>query len=226
VGDIGFVIKCLNTVRRLTANSAVVFVSRNMQFISSFCTRVIVMQHGATLLDSPNPAEGIDRYYALVKFEQQTFGTGEAEVLGLDLVVDGETLMDAEPKVKRGSRPTALLRIKVRGPRHGVHVLINVLDQAMSPVISTPIRETEAKMLCVPPGESRLEIPLWEIDLNSGKYSFVVSIKDADTSITLARAQGLRPFIISIEETYWGKIVRPAIVRSELLATTIDEFRK
>ena len=41
VGDISFIIKCLNTVRQITSKSAVVFVSHNMQYISSFCTRVL-----------------------------------------------------------------------------------------------------------------------------------------------------------------------------------------
>src|SRR4051794_37523007 len=36
VGDIGFAIKCLNTVRRISTKSAVVFVSHNMQQISWF----------------------------------------------------------------------------------------------------------------------------------------------------------------------------------------------
>ena len=186
------------------------------------------MKHGAKLTDTDNLAGGIDLYYSLVnKQDVQVSGTGEAEVLGLDLVVDGETLTGAEPRVKRGSLPSALLRIKVCGPRTGVHVTINVLDQTLSPVISTPIKETESKMLCVPPGESCLEIPLWEMDLNSGKYSFVVVIKDVDTSVTLARVQGLRPFRTVTAGTYWGKVVRPAIVHnSDLLATKFEEFRK
>ena len=97
VGDIGFAIKCLNTVRRISNKSAVVFVSHNMQQISWFSTRVIVMDHGSVLIDSPNPSEGIDRYYGLVKHSQQTLGTGEAEVLRLTLISDGKIL---EQKVR------------------------------------------------------------------------------------------------------------------------------
>ena len=46
VGDISFTIKCLNRVRELMRTSAVVFVSHNMPLITSFCTRVLVMDHG------------------------------------------------------------------------------------------------------------------------------------------------------------------------------------
>lgn len=212
VGDIGFVIKCLNTVRRLTANSAVVFVSHNMQFISSFCTRVIVMQHGATLLDSPNPAEGIDRYYALVKYEQQTSGTGEAQVLGFDLLVDGEMLTGEEPRICQGSSVTALLRLHVDGPRACAHANLFIHDDTMAPLVCMPIHDADSRRnLGLPPGEHLLEIPLGIVDLNAGKYSFVLSVRDANTSISLARVQGLRVFRVFSDHTQWGKIVRPAI---------------
>ncbi|QBQ54490.1 ABC transporter ATP-binding protein [Nitrosococcus wardiae] len=217
VGDIGFVIKCLNTVRRLTENAAVVFVSHNMQYISSFCTRVMVMEHGSTLLDSPNPAEGIDHYYALVKHEVQTSGTGEALVLGLDLLVDGETLTGEEPSIPQGSSVTAMLRVRVDGPRRGAHVSLFIHDETMAPVVCTPIYDADSRMLCLSPGEHHLEIPLGIIDLNAGKYSFVVAIRDVKTSISLARVQGLRSFRVFSERTHWGKIVRPAIPQSEIV---------
>lgn len=226
VGDIGFVIKCLNTVRRLTENSAVVFVSHNMQNISSFCTRVMVMDHGTALLDTDNLAEGIDRYFSLVKHgkhDVQISGTGEAQVLGLDLIVDGETLTEKEPSVNRGSLASALLRIQVSGPRTGAYVSINVLDETMSPIISTPIRESESKLLCIPPGEHQIKIPLWEIDLNGGNYSFVVAMRDVDTSVSLARVQGLRPFRVLSDGAYWSKVVRPTIANIDSLSARRPE---
>lgn len=229
VGDIGFVIKCLNTIRRLTQNSAVVFVSHNMQFISSFCTRVMVMEHGSALLDTDNLAEGIDHYYSLVKHgkdDVQISGTREAQVLGLDLIVDGEALVEKEPSVNRGSLASVLLRIQVSGSRAGAYVSVNVVDETMSPIISTPVRESESKLLCVPPGEHQIKIPLWEIDLNGGNYSFIIAIKDVDTSILLARVQGLRPFRVLSDGAYWSKIVRPAIANIDSLsASRLEEVQ-
>ena len=210
VGDIGFVIKCLNTMRRLTANSAVVFVSHSMQFISWFCTRVMVMKHGATLLDSPNPAEGIDRYFALVKHEQQTSGTGDARVLGLDLLVNGEMDTGEEPSIHQGSSVTVLLRMQVDGPRACAHAWLYIHDEAKLPLVCTPIHDAYSQMLCLPPGEHLLEIPLGIIELNAGKYNFVVAILDANTSIVLARVEGLRSFRVLSDQTQWGNIVRPA----------------
>jgi len=216
VGDIGFVIKCLNTMRRLAAKSAVVFVSHDMPLVSTFCTRVMVMKNGATLLDSLNPAEGIDRYFSLIKHEQQTSGTGEARVLGLDLLVDGERLTGEEPSIQQGSLATVALRIQVDGPRACAHACLFIDDEAMMQVVCTPIHDAHSEMLCLPPGEHLLEIPLGIIELNAGKYSFMVAIFDA-TSFSLARVQGLRPFRVFSGRREWGKIVRPAVAQLRAL---------
>jgi len=211
VGDIGFIIKCLNTMRRLTANSAVVFVSHSMQFISAFCTRVMVMNHGVSLLDTPNPGEGIDRYYALVKYQRQTSGTGEAQILGLDLLVADEMLTGEEPIIPQGSSATVALRMHVDGPRACAHAFLTIHDEAMAPLVCTPIQDADSRMLCLSSGEHLLEIPLGVVELNAGKYNFVVAIVDANTSVVLTRVEGLRPFRVFSDRTHWGKIVRPAV---------------
>lgn len=212
VGDIGFTIKCLNTVRYLTGNAAVVFVSHNMQYISAFCTRVMVLERGATLLDSINPADGIDRYFGLLKHEVQISGTGEARVLGLDLVVDGQTLTGDEPIILQGVSATALLQFQLDQKCSGAHVLLYIHDEAMAPLVCTPIFNAKSDLLHLPPGFHHLEISLGKMELNAGKYSFVIGIREAETSLSLARVQGLRPFRIFSEKTYWGKIVRPAVL--------------
>ena len=77
-------------------------------------------------------------------------------------------------------------------------------------VVCTPIHDARSQMLCLPPGEHLLEIPLGIIELNAGKYNFVVAILDANTSIVLARVEGLRSFRVLSDQTQWGNIVRPA----------------
>jgi lipopolysaccharide transport system ATP-binding protein len=211
VGDIGFVIKCLNRMRKLTANSAVVFVSHSMPNISMFCNRVMVMKHGVTLLDSQNPAEGIDCYYSLAKHEVQISGAGGAQVLGLDLLVDGKLLTGEEPSIPLGSSATAVLRLQVDGPRARAHASLTIHDQTTAPLVYTPIYGADSRMLSLPPGDHLLEIPLGIIELNAGKYSFVVGILDPDTETGLARVQGLRPFRVLAKRTAWAKFVRPAV---------------
>lgn len=217
VGDIGFVIKCLNKMRKLTANSAVVFVSHSMPNISMFCNRVMVMKHGVTLLDSRNPAEGIDCYHSLAKHQLEVSGTGEARVLDLDLLMDGKTLSGEEPTVQQGSSATAMLRLQVDGSRAGARVALAIHDETTAALVQIPIYGPDSRLLHLPPGEHLLEIPLGIMDLNSGKYIFVVSITDASTGIALARVQALRSFRVMSTGVAWGKIVRPAVAQLKAL---------
>lgn len=212
VGDIGFAIKCLNAVRQITRDAAVVFVSHNMQYISSFCTRVMVIKHGNVLLDSPKPAHGIDLYYGLVDHRLQTSGTGAAQVRSLDLVIDGESLSDVEPSITQGSTAAATLRLHLDEVPGGANVFLNIHDEAMAPLICMPLQDSDGRMLLISSGDHQIEIRLGILELNAGKYSFVVVIRMADSGVVMARVQGLCPFRILSTFTYWGKIVRPAIV--------------
>jgi lipopolysaccharide transport system ATP-binding protein len=215
VGDIGFIIKCLNTVRRLTANSAVVFVSHTMPHISAFCTRVIVMREGVTLMDTRKVADGVDCYMSLAKPEQQTSGTGEARILGLDLLVNGELQTGEEPLVQRGTSATVLLRLKIDGPRAGATPSIAIHDEGMMALVHIPLLASDSRALFLPPGEHELEIPIGTIELNTGKYCFVAGILDPNGSIVLGRTQGLRPFRVASRIAAFGKIVRPAVAQAK-----------
>lgn len=213
VGDIGFIVKCLNAMRRLTAKSAVVFVSHAMTFVSSFCTRVMVMKNGESLLNSRNVAEGVDCYLSLAKHVKQTSGTGEARILDFDLLVDGEMLSGEEPVIQRGSSATAVLRVQVDGPRAGAVPNLAIHDEAMLALVHIPLLDANSRVLMLPPGDHLLEIPLGSIELNTGKYSFVAGILDPNGSIVLGRMQGLRPFRVFSNHVAFGKIVRPSAAR-------------
>ena len=211
VGDIGFTIKCLNHIRHISRDVGVIFVSHNMQFISLFCTRVIVLKNGKILLDSPSASEGIDQYYALVKHDVVIYGKGEVQVLDMSLSVNGDILSEAVPAIVHGAGPIVLISILVKEPLLGVNIIVNVLDQSMTPILSIPILNSSEEFLTLTPGKHDLSFPLGDIDLNRGKYSFTVVAQDVESSLTLMRIQGLSPFQVIAEGTYWGKLVQPKI---------------
>lgn len=212
VGDIGFTIKCLNLVRELTRDAAVIFVSHNMQYVSGFCTRVMVLDHGKVTLDSTDVAAGIDRYFGMTEGEAQVSGTGAAQVLDLEIQAGDIQSRKAEPCIPQGAEATAVLRLEVDESVKAATVMLQVNDTAMAPLISHPLQSADGEMFLVGPGTHRLELKLGTLDLNAGKYSFVVAIRDAASSTVLGRTQGLAPFRISAPVTHWGRIVRPIVL--------------
>jgi homopolymeric O-antigen transport system ATP-binding protein len=212
VGDIGFTIKCLNTVRQLTSKSAVVFVSHNMQQISSFCTRAMVMGHGEVLLDSPNPSECIDLYHSMAKHRQHTFCSGEAEVMSVKLLVNNQAVDVDEPVIPHGAELGVRIRLRIDGNRAGANVNVQIMDASMSPLIVMPLHNPEGALNQFPAGELEVELAAGSLELAAGKYSINVVVMDSRTREVLARAQGLGPFRVISDRMYWGRLVRHVVV--------------
>jgi lipopolysaccharide transport system ATP-binding protein len=222
VGDIGFTIKCLNRMRAVAPTAAVIFVSHNMQFISSFCTRVLVMDRGRTVLDAADPAQGIDRYYASIEHEKLASGTGEAELLDFSLAADGhDELAQPEPRLAQGTSAHADLSVRVAGGRNGAQLSLYIHDDALSPVVCVPVVDDTGNPLTLRPGDWRVRIPLGPLELNAGKYSFVLAVRDDHSMVALCRVQGILPFRIFASQSYWGKVVRPS--RAHVTALPNDQ---
>ncbi len=211
VGDIGFTIKCLNTVRQMTNKSAVVFVSHNMQQISMFCTRVMVMNHGTVLIDSPNPSRGIDQYYGLVKHERQVSGTGEAEIVSVALMVNNQLVENVEPTIPHGTEMGLRIRVNINSSRSGATMSVNIIDAAMNNIVSMPLYNIDGKLNLFPAGMLEVQISMGVVELASGKYSITIAMHDSETKEVLSRVQGLSPFRIHSDRVYWGKLVRHVI---------------
>jgi lipopolysaccharide transport system ATP-binding protein len=211
VGDIGFAIKCLNTVRRIANKSAVVFVSHNMQQISWFSTRVMVLDHGSVLIDSPNPSEGIDRYYGLVKHQQQTSGSGEAEIYSVELLVNSQCAEHKEPTIPHGAEIGFSIKLHINGNRSGAIMHIYIMDEAMNPVVCLPVNNAEGTLNLFPAGILEVKMSMGTVELSSGKYSLTVAVMDSETHEALSRVQGLSPFRIISDRVQWGKLVRHVV---------------
>lgn len=219
VGDIGFAIKCLNTVRQMTNKAAVVFVSHNMQQISAFCTRMMVMDHGKVLIDSPNPSEGIDQYYGLVKHEKQISGTGEAEIFSVELIVNSQTVESIEPTIPHGAELGCRIKLHINSARSGAIMNVNIMDEAMNHIVSMPMYDIEGKLNQFPAGFLEVQMSMGAVELASGKYSITIAVLDSETREVLSRVQGLSPFRIISDRVHWGKLVRHVVPQKiEVLA--------
>lgn len=207
VGDITFTIKCLNRVRELMRTSAVVFVSHSMPLISSFCTRVLVMDHGRTVLDTLEPGEGVNHYYGLVKSDQQVSGSGEAQIRSAFMTVDGKPVDERDPTLPQGSDMVVTLALHINEGRKG-NVTVLVDDASLAPLLGVPVVNENGDLIELGPGEHTLKVPMGRMDLNVGKYAVLVTVRDVIDNTNLCRHQGLLPFRIHAERVYWAKFIR------------------
>jgi lipopolysaccharide transport system ATP-binding protein len=210
VGDIGFTIKCLNAVRLLTAHSSVIFVSHNMQFVSQFCSEIMVMKQGLCFLHTKEVHEGIDAYLSLFPIDANIAGTGGALISKVHLIcpeILSDTLAE-EPIIPQGSQ--VYLEFEVTNYTALQACLsIYIMDNSISPVICYyASNQAQHPLNKVPKGLTKLRVNLGSLELNAGRYSFVVAVSDPLTKQSLTRVQGICPFRIRANDVQWGQFVR------------------
>lgn len=210
VGDIGFTIKCLNQVRSIVRDSAVVFVSHSMQFVSLFCTRLILFQSGKITCDTYNLAKGIDSYLQLFPIESNLAGLGQAQIN--NVVVSSVQVVDniseeLELKVNQGE--SICLKFNVRiDPGLKAKLMLVINNQSMTPVVACPVVGDDNKEVIFYSGSYSISVEISGLSLTPGKYSFVINITDVLSNISLARLQGCAPFRVVGENVYWAPVVK------------------
>ncbi|MDQ3015338.1 MAG: ABC transporter ATP-binding protein [Bacteroidota bacterium] len=90
VGDMGFVLKCLNKMDELRTKTAMIFVSHNMPMVSRMCSRICLLKEDKTTYQTDDVGSGITQYYGGFKQELGSFqGTNKVEVKGIVLESEG-----------------------------------------------------------------------------------------------------------------------------------------
>jgi lipopolysaccharide transport system ATP-binding protein len=213
VGDIGFVIKCLNRVRKMTANAAVILVSHQMQNVSSFCSRVILMGHGKSLIDTREPGEAIDQYLQLSKPQENVSGTGDFAISDVCVVAMSHSHESSnDPLVNSNSDVTVEMTLTANTalPRN-IHIYATIKDDSMTPLIGI-LTDQAVQHFTIDSKRTRVFIPLKQLGLPAGRYSVAIAVSDSKTKMTLARVEGVGYFRVSGTHTTWAKTLKHSTV--------------
>ena len=197
VGDMAFTIKCLNVVRQLVERSAVVFVSHNVQFVSQFCSDIMLLDNGQINIHTQNVSEGIETYLSAAEQTIELSGTGEAKA-------DDEILSTAaggEVALPRSVLPEDSLRISltvtIAETVDHAEVAIVLKDNSSRPVASFVTKNTSDAILQLPAGKHRCKCDIASLGLTPGKYHFVVVVNAFNPERTCMRKEGVLPFTVS-----------------------------
>lgn len=85
VGDAGFKIKCLNRIREILKNSAVIFVSHSMEQIAKTSTSIILLDKGKIEYHDVNVIEGVQMYFSKFSSEKFTKFGDEVEITSFNI---------------------------------------------------------------------------------------------------------------------------------------------
>lgn len=206
VGDIGFTIKCLNAMRQLANQSAVIFVSHSMQYVSNFCNRVMVMNKGHNLIETGDIGEGMDAYLSLFPVDENVAGSGEASITSV-LLKCWDTNETGIHGVKIPHGTSLVLEVAVQTLREG-ELFMQIDTQGFVTVMVSKVLDAQRNPLRMSPGRHRLKLDVGKIELNAGLYSIVLGVLDPVTRVCLCRHQGIASFQVISNSVEWGYVVR------------------
>lgn len=150
VGDAAFQRKCLARMSQLmdSARKTFVIVTHSPETVSSFCTRVIVLNKGEILFDG-EPKEGADFYRRLLFANGQSglipddgsaltcetrHGTGEMAVESLEITDESDV---RAPAIRTGSKFSLRFRVRAKDDVEHPHYFIRLQTKTGVTVYST-----------------------------------------------------------------------------------------
>jgi len=211
VGDVRFVVKCLNRMREMASRAAVILVSHNMQTILGFCSRIILMDHSAVLTDTREPSAAIDLYYATNDLSVTRAGTGDVRLLSFQIEGEKSFEQGDRPVFAQGTEAAAFLEFEVRAGVPSTRLQINIADAAGVPVVAIPVLENRDSDKLFTAGRHSVRIPFGILDLDEGTYQASVIFRAPNDNRVFERTDGLTAFRVGSVRPSGARIVRPVI---------------
>ena len=210
VGDLAFVLKCLNQIDNMLSNTAVIFVSHSMPMVSRICTQLILMEKGKCIYQSSNVSEGLDIYYSKHKIK---LNYGENEKAKLTNVKfssnNGEvnTLNDTFV-INRLDTLNIELTVEVNAKYKAPFVTCTIFDQAQRPfgICKSNNRLSSSKIINDDWIMYKTQLSLSRILLSKGIYSLAVSLSEEQGAKPILRINNATSFQVISNHANWVPI--------------------
>ncbi|MEI7675355.1 MAG: ABC transporter ATP-binding protein [Bacteroidales bacterium] len=184
VGDMGFIIKCLNRISEMMPNCAMIFVTHSMPMMARVCTQVMLMDKGGVDYYSSDITVGITKYISMFEApESSNQGSGEVEVNAIaiknpitECYENSNNLLlktydDLEIKVS----------LKLKETVGEYYIGITAFDGQLREVLSSGSRYADTKFENNGVSLKYFTIKIPRIILASGKYSITFVASDPIT---------------------------------------------
>jgi hypothetical protein len=127
------------------------------------------------------------------------------------MVSDSGIYLSESPILSHGECIAVKFTVDLNAPGRTAKILLSILDESNTGIIYFSVKDAVGNDLIFGEGKHRLNVPIGMLDLNGGRYSFLVAIVDSETNSVLLRQQGIYPFQIGGATFTNAKIVRPTI---------------
>ena len=225
VGDLGFVIKCLNRMGELIPQTATIFVSHSMPMMARISTKAMLMNKGSIDFYSNDIAEGIIQYIELFEApERINQGTGEIELLRIGIKNPLNKKFEYNKTVVLKTFDDLIIEVEVE-LKHSVadfELFITTFDGQLREALSS-----SSISFCEPFSNKSDNIRTFEIKipklvLATGRYSITFGAVDSNTKLFYCRVTNSIYFTMKAIEMTWATSYVPGEWK-ELKTIGLDE---
>lgn len=180
VGDVSFVLKCFNRMDVLLSNTSIILVSHNIPQVARMCTGLLLMDHGRTLYNGSDVAEGINRYYAMLDKPVGNYFGSEAAVLEEVWLAsnDRSTRQREELYVNYGEELVVTLKVKINQRIEKASINLTFYDSTQRNFGEALNFQDAIPQLDGESGYYTFEARFPRIEFAQGMYSVTVGMSD------------------------------------------------
>ena len=212
VGDLGFVIKCLNRLADIIPKTATIFVTHNMQMMARICTQVMVMNKGTVDYYSNDIAKGIIRYIQLFEPPKRiNQGTGEIELKKIWIMNPASKEYENDTTVVLSTFDDLMLKVEleITSSVSEYELFILTFDGQLRQTLSS-----SSKTFCEPftnQGDNirayKIQVP--KLILATGRYSITFGAIDPHTKRFYCRITNCIYFTMNAMSITWATSYAP-----------------
>lgn len=212
VGDLGFIIKCLNRMGEMIPNCATIFVSHSMPMMARISNQVLLMDKGKEKYFSHDIAEGIKQYVDLfdspARIDQ---GNGHIQLFDVKLKKSNQSTFTSDENLVFHTFDDLELEItlNIDASIKQFELFLTTFDGQLREVMSSLSGINHAPFLNHQENLRTFHIKIPNITMASGKYSLTIGAADPITKQFYCRVTNAIYFTMKAVTTSWATTVVP-----------------
>jgi lipopolysaccharide transport system ATP-binding protein len=210
VGDLGFIIKCLNRISELMTKTATIFVSHSMPMVGRVSSQVLLMHKGEKQFFGSDTAQGIKEYVDLFSSpERINQGTGDIEMSKVALYnkVSNSFVADHSTVLETGDDLKIRFTLEIKDTVSDFNLGITMFDAQLREALSSNSIFDSKTFKSTGDGQQHFEITLPNIILASGKYAVTLVASNPTTNKFYMRVTNCIYFFVKAIGISWGTSV-------------------
>lgn len=211
VGDLGFKIKCMNTIQQLLKNTAVIFVSHAMTQITTVCTRLILMNKGKIEYEGNDIGEGIEKYFLKFESNEQQIISAKNTVLNkVVLKTPNDLNVPKEISINSGDPLIVEFELSVDPSVKNLRFRLGFFNIEYRLIAEVDSEQTHFLAANSGNGIVKVSVSIDNLFLRYGKYTIHLHVTDNDRNEKILRQSDIAFFVVKHTLTVGADFLLPS----------------